>query len=68
MTIKPLLLALVACAALPPSVARAAPAPSQATMTVAGLQRPAQIRVDRWGLAHIYAQTDDDAFFVQGFN
>ncbi len=68
MTIKPLLIALVACAALPPSVARAAPAPNQATMTVAGLQQPAQIRVDRWGLAHIYAQTDDDAFFVQGFN
>ncbi|MFO3706991.1 penicillin acylase family protein [Xanthomonas codiaei] len=48
--------------------ASAAAEPPRTTLTVAGLQQPAQIRVDRWGVAHIYARTDDDVFFVQGFN
>ncbi|WP_425521815.1 penicillin acylase family protein [Xanthomonas vesicatoria] len=43
-------------------------APAHTSMTVAGLEQPAQIRVDRWGVAHVYARTDGDAFFVQGFN
>ncbi|MCC4613866.1 penicillin acylase family protein [Xanthomonas campestris pv. esculenti] len=69
MTINALLCALcLACSALVPTVARAAPLPRQTTMTVAGLEQPAQIRVDRWGVAHLYAKTDNDAFFVQGFN
>lgn len=51
--------ALLACAALPAS---AQPLP------VAGLQQPARIVVDRWGVPHIYAASQDDAFFVQGFN
>jgi penicillin amidase len=38
------------------------------TMTVAGLERPAEILVDRWGVPHIYARTFGDAFFAQGFN
>src|SRR5579862_1160091 len=35
---------------------------------VAGLQQPAEILVDRWGVPHIYAESTADAFFVQGFN
>ena len=35
---------------------------------VAGLEKPAEIIVDEWGVPHIYAQTHYDAFFVQGFN
>ena len=35
---------------------------------VAGLERPAEIIVDDWGVPHIYANTHYDAFFVQGFN
>ena len=35
---------------------------------VAGLAQPARIVVDRWGVPHIYASSQDDAFFVQGFN
>ena len=35
---------------------------------VAGLERPAEIIVDEWGVPHIYADTHYDAFFVQGFN
>ncbi len=38
------------------------------TVEVAGLKQPAEILVDKWGVAHIYAKTTEDAFFVQGFN
>ena len=33
-----------------------------------GLEQPAEIIVDEWGIPHIYANTHYDAFFVQGFN
>ncbi len=51
--------ALLACAAL-----SAAAQP----VKVAGLGQPARILVDQWGVPHIYAASQDDAFFVQGFN
>ena len=35
---------------------------------VEGLEKPAEIIVDEWGVPHIYANTHYDAFFVQGFN
>lgn len=35
---------------------------------VKGLQGPAEILVDQWGVPHIYAEHHYDAFFVQGFN
>lgn len=47
--------------------AAAAAAPSQ-VIKVAGLEQGAEILVDRWGVPHIYAQSQDDAFFAQGFN
>jgi penicillin G amidase len=37
-------------------------------LDVAGLQQPAEILVDRWGVPHIYAANNNDAFFAQGFN
>lgn len=36
--------------------------------TVPGLEQPAEIVVDQWGIAHIRAATRHDVFFVQGFN
>lgn len=36
--------------------------------SVVGLELPAEIIVDEWGVPHIYANTHYDAFFVQGFN
>lgn len=36
-------------------------------VTVQGLEKPATILVDRWGVPHIYANAFYDAFFVQGF-
>jgi penicillin amidase len=38
------------------------------TYRIAGLKKPAEILVDKWGVPHIYAANEDDAFFVQGFN
>ncbi|MCR9125097.1 MAG: penicillin acylase family protein [Rhodobacteraceae bacterium] len=35
---------------------------------LSGLNAPASIAIDRWGMAHIRAETARDAFFVQGFN
>ena len=39
-----------------------------ASYQVAGLEQPAEILIDAWGVPHIYARTHYDAFFVQGFN
>jgi penicillin amidase len=41
-------------------------APSQ--VRIAGLQKPVEILRDRWGIAHIYAQTEADLFFAQGYS
>lgn len=41
---------------------------AEETLTVAGLGAEAEILVDRWGIPHIYAASQADAFFVQGFN
>lgn len=34
---------------------------------VPGLQQPVEILRDRWGVNHIYAQTEHDLFFAQGY-
>ncbi|HJV49732.1 MAG TPA: penicillin acylase family protein [Geothrix sp.] len=35
---------------------------------VAGLKSAVELRIDRWGVPHIYAKSREDAFFAQGFN
>ncbi|MGA0603771.1 penicillin acylase family protein [Caulobacter sp. KR2-114] len=35
---------------------------------IAGLQAPASILVDQWGVPHIRAASEHDAFFLQGWN
>src|SRR5512139_799044 len=42
--------------------------PITETVRVSGIQAPAEILVDRWGVPHIYAKNEADVFFVQGFN
>ncbi|MDO9247867.1 MAG: penicillin acylase family protein, partial [Phenylobacterium sp.] len=59
----PLLGALLSCSSL-----TALAAPAQESRAVAGLAAPAEIRVDTWGIAHIYAGSVRDAFFLQGYN
>ena len=40
----------------------------QSTLHVSGLKEPAEILIDKWGVAHLYAKSAEDAFFLQGFN
>lgn len=37
------------------------------TETVPGLVEPVEVLRDRWGIAHIYARTEPDLFFAQGY-
>jgi penicillin amidase len=43
-------------------------AEAQTRITLPGLERPVEILQDRWGISHIYAQTEHDLFFAQGYN
>lgn len=36
--------------------------------SVKGLQAPAELIIDHWGVAHIYAKSQQDAYFLQGYN
>ena len=47
--------------------ARAALAQTSGRIELAGLAKPVEVIRDSWGVAHIYAQTQDDLFFAQGF-
>src|SRR5215211_5856879 len=47
--------------------ARAALAQTSGRIGLAGLAKPVEVIRDRWGVAHIYAQTTEDLFFAQGF-
>ena len=40
---------------------------AQTTTQLKGLEKPVEILVDQWGIAHIYAETEDDLFFAQGY-
>ena len=46
----------------------AASPPAATTLRVPGLTSPVEILRDRWGIAHIYAQSEQDLFFAQGYN
>ena len=37
------------------------------SIQMAGLSQPVEIRRDRWGINHIYAQNEADLFFAQGY-
>ena len=53
-------------AAQAPAVAAASPAP-ETRLQAPGLSQPVEIRRDRWGVNHIYAATEADLFFTQGY-
>ncbi|HEY5072206.1 MAG TPA: penicillin acylase family protein [Caulobacteraceae bacterium] len=50
------------------STGAARAAPTTEHWRVQGLEGPAQIVVDRWGVPHIFAADERDAFFLQGYN
>src|SRR5215208_4837659 len=47
--------------------AKAVLAQTSGTISVPGLSRPVTVLRDPWGVPHIYAETQDDLFFAQGF-
>ena len=47
--------------------ARAALAQTSGTLQLPGLQKPVTVYRDPWGIPHIYAETQEDLFFAQGF-
>ena len=53
-------------AALP--VAARGGAPARDTLVTPGLDQPVEIVEDHWGIAHIYAKSEADLFFAQGYN
>ena len=45
----------------------AALTPAPTTLALPGLRAPVEIIRDRWGINHIYAETEYDLFFAQGY-
>ena len=41
---------------------------STETLTLPGLEQPVEILKDVWGISHIYAETEQDLFFAQGYS
>jgi len=41
---------------------------TETTLVVPGLEQPAEIIIDRWGIPHIRARTQRDVFLAQGYN
>nr|HMQ62578.1 penicillin acylase family protein [Flavilitoribacter sp.] len=37
------------------------------SISIPGLEQPVEIITDTWGIPHIYAQTEADLFFAQGY-
>ena len=54
-------LVLAGCAGMSP------PGAAPVTFAVPGLEQPADVLIDRWGVPHLYAGTTYDAFVAQGF-
>ncbi|UCC26604.1 MAG: penicillin acylase family protein [Gemmatimonadales bacterium] len=42
--------------------------PASERLEIPGLQQPVEILRDHWGIAHIYAETEYDLFFTQGWS
>ena len=61
-------ISLLLAVALAAGNAPAREAPAVESIRVPGLRATAEIRVDRWGIPHIYARNESDLFFAQGFN
>jgi penicillin amidase len=67
MRITPYIGALLVSTAIP-AFADMSSAVRTTSQQVRGLQAPAEIIVDVWGIPHIYTANQHDAFFMQGYN
>ena len=43
-------------------------AQSNSSVSIEGLDQPVEILKDKWGISHIYADTEHDLFFAQGYS
>ena len=59
---------LAVSGALSPAFAELSSAVRRSSQEVRGLQQPAELIVDQWGIPHIYAGSTRDAIFLQGYN
>ena len=50
-----------------PATVRAQTGPTPVTLIAPGLNAPVEIIRDHWGINHIYAETEYDLFFAQGY-
>ena len=62
------LAAMMVLAAATPALADIPPGAVREQQAIPGLEKPAQILIDQWGVPHIYAASERDAFFLQGWN
>jgi penicillin amidase len=62
-----LCLSSAACGRPAPQARPSSLAPVSGTLAIDGLAAPARVVRDRWGVPHIYAETQDDLFLAQGF-
>jgi penicillin G amidase len=51
-----------------PAGAQARAAVGTGTLGVSGLNQPVEVLRDRWGINHLYAKTEHDLFFAQGYS
>jgi penicillin G amidase len=56
------------CATLGAARSEMSTAVREVSQIIAGLERPAEIIIDYWGIPHIYAASKRDMFFLQGYN
>ena len=71
MSLRALVLALTFVGAAANAAVATAPVGTPAThaqWSVRGLDKPATLLVDHWGIPHIFAASARDAYFLQGFN
>src|ERR1700732_5327190 len=65
---KVLAAATMAAGVVSAAAAQDSTAVKREAWAVAGLNAPAQMVVDHWGVPHIFAASARDAFFLQGYN
>jgi penicillin G amidase len=66
-TTRVALLALAALLALPGASLAHRPKTKTETVKVAGLERPAKVLRDTFGVPHVFAKSEHDAYFMVGY-
>jgi penicillin amidase len=65
--VKQLVVAMLVVAGVPMAGAQSTSATHADTLRIAGLRKPVEVILDRWGISHIFAKDEHDLFFAQGY-